>query len=145
MARIITSVKKNKKYKNYKNHQIHRMKQSFKKFGGAINQPYHSMIPPEEDICPDLTDINTKIKKVIETKNTEDIKDLEPHVLQASLPLYNFKQVIYSMCKINDIPIDDSHKVLLVDQYDNYVFSNYTNILDQEIDVHCFKINTFYR
>ena len=104
---MVSNIKSIKRFQKRKIDQYNQSQRKFaKKKGGAINVPiYHYITPPEEDICSDLTNLNTKITN----KAKVLIQNLEPHVLQASSPLYNFKQVIYSMCKINDIPIDDSH------------------------------------
>ena len=96
MTNIINSFKKYKTSKQ-KNHQ---KKYSIKKFnnfkrkGGAINVPIYLSIP-EEDKCPDLKTLNTDITNLKTPTNEEDLVKLRDKLV-LTVPLHNFKEIIYS-------------------------------------------------
>jgi hypothetical protein len=136
MVGNIKSIKRFQKRKTDQNHQSRKKFNNFKKKGGAINVPIYRSLLEDEDLCPALTTLND----TIEGKDKKVIGNLTPEQLKATIPIYDFKKMIYSMCKLNDREIGDNDPILLVDRHDNYVFSNYNNLLDDEIDVDVFKI-----
>lgn len=136
----------NKSIKKFQKRKIDDVNQSQKKFakkkGGAINIPIYRSIPQGEgeNICQPLTSLNQKITEIIKEKNTEKIQALSFEELKGTVPLYDFKQRIYDMCEINGIPISKEVPILLVDQHYNYVFSNYTNLIEEGTKVQLFRM-----
>ena len=151
---MIENIKSIKRFQKRKIDQKYQSRKKFsKKTGGGITIPiYSSVPPPDEDVCPDLKRLSDALKTNIESKNLEAIQALlktkTTKELQSTLPIYDFKKVIYSMCRNIDEPhtfFNDSSPILLVDSNNNYVHSNYTNLFDGPHETYLFRMTSRYQ
>ena len=148
---MIENIKSIKRFQKRKIDQKYQSRKKFsKKTGGAINVPIYRSIPQGkgEDICTALTALNQTISEKDQTKIKTLITENLPEKLKATLPIYDFKKVIYSMCRNIDEPhtfFNDSSPILLVDSNNNYVHSNYTNLFDGPHETYLFRMTSRYQ
>lgn len=142
---------KHKKHtkKNNKNNKTKPKKFIYRKTvkkGGAINLPiysYDSSLSEEQNVCKELTTHNLKLQTSKEKGEQITLDTINS--IKASVPLYNFINIIKSNCSITEQNSNSPTHIILIDKDGNECYTTFNSVPLKYFSCHVFELNERYQ